>query len=123
MGNSRYAWIIVKDHLSDGPNDPLGNDKGVVGPRGAAISDDATTFSLKSAELARNYEHRHQFRMYDDDGELYYTGTLYWDGEASSPDVGDDDLEVCYAPLAEFGMGAAGCTHIRYSGKPGWDCG
>ena len=112
---SSYAWIIDKDHLSKGPNDPMGNEKGVVGPRDAKVSDDAVSYSLKCAELARNYENRARFKMYDDDRELYYSGTLYFDGVAGE--------EASYSPLADFGSPNAGCVAVLYPGNPGMDCG
>ena len=112
---SDYAWIITKDHLSDGPHDQW-NEKGVVGPWHTKLSDDAVSFSLKSAELARNYERSNTFRMYDDDGELYYTGTLYWDG-------GEPTEDQTYGPLGDFGMPNAGAVVIRYNGHPEWECG
>ena len=40
------------------------------------------------------------FKMYDDDGELYYSGY-------SKPDADFD-------PLDDFGMPNAGCTEIKY---------
>jgi len=45
------------------------------------------------------------FKMYDDDGNLYY------DGMSSHPDV--------FAPLDDFGMPNAGCTEIHYRNKDG----
>lgn len=42
-----------------------------------------------------------RFRMYDDDGELYYDGRI----------VGDYDG---FEPLDDFGMPNVGCTNIRY---------
>lgn len=104
---SSYAWIITKDHLGD-------DDRGTVGPHDANISEDATTFSQMSAELSRNYPLRNQFRMYDDDGILYYTGMLYYH---------EDDEESCYGPLGDFGMPNAGAVLIKYTGHPEMDCG
>lgn len=51
------------------------------------------------------------FRIYDDDGELYYAGVY---GEGDNP--GDEDQ---FAPLDEFGTPNAGATEIRYRSKNG----
>ena len=47
--------------------------------------------------------HPHKFRMYDDDGELYYEG------------YSNDDSS--FDPLDDFGMPNAGCADIRYKNK------
>lgn len=107
MSHSDYAWIIDKDHLADAGDS---GEAGVAGPRGA-------NGETKEA-LSRNYSHHHQFRMYDDDGELYYTGTMFWNGAANAPDE-----EACYGPLGDFGMPNAGCVVVKYTDKPQWDCG
>ena len=115
--NSPYAWIIDRDHLAD----DFGDEKGVIGPRGANVGPDYGTFEENKAELSRNYQHHHQFRMYDDDGELYYTGTLYWNGYANYPE--NEEIDFAYSPLDDFGMPNAGAVLIKYTGKPQWDCG
>lgn len=62
--------------------------------------------------------HSRTFRAYDDDGVLYYTGTLEWDDDSAladgSPD--DDALWETYSYFARY----AGCTSVKYHGKPGW---
>lgn len=51
-----------------------------------------------------------KFKMYDDDGELYYEGRI----------VGEDYHQL--EPLDDFGMGNAGCTDIRYKNEKGiWE--
>lgn len=99
---SDYAWRIDKDHLSDPGEDYCS--QGIVGPRNAAP--------------VETYAHHHQFRMYDDDGELYVTGTLFWNGEADNPSD-----EATYSPLRDYGMGGLGCTLIKYTDRPYWDIG
>lgn len=106
-----YAWIIVKDHLAD----ELWNEKGVVGPREARCSAGGS-FSQKSAELAANYAHHTPFKMYDDDGELYYSGELYFDSDPC-----DMTAEAVFGPLDDFGTPNAGATEIRYSQHPEWN--
>ncbi|AJD82200.1 hypothetical protein EniyanLRS_145 [Mycobacterium phage EniyanLRS] len=110
---SDYAWVIDKDHLYDPAYDFLSDAKGVVGPRDANTT--ADNYDDTRKELAHNYEHHAQFRMYDDDKILYYTGTLYWNG--------DMDEEYAYAPLGDYGMPGAGAVEIRYTGHSEWDCG
>lgn len=124
---SPYAWIVDQDHLSGpggefyDPGDPDDN-IGLVGPSNANVSDTAIPFyEIAKAELCANYQHRHQFRMYDDDGILYVTGTLFWNGYEWDPDSAGD--EVCYAPLRDFGAGGLGCVLVKYTGRPEWDCG
>lgn len=105
MGASPYAWIIDIDHLADSSSD----EAGTVGPHDAAGDD-------KDA-LASHYPNRHQFRMYDDDEELYYTGTLFWIGDA------EPEEEFTYGPLGDFGTPNAGAVSVRYTDKSSWDCG
>lgn len=45
-----------------------------------------------------------EFTLHDGDGALYFTGKL----------LGGDGFE----PLDDYGAPAAGCTEIRYGGKP-----
>jgi hypothetical protein len=78
-----YGWLITKDHVCNGEDD------GVMGPRN--ISDEL-------AALLRKGEGQ-EFRLYDDDDELYYAGKL----------IGDyDGLE----PLDDWGYPNAGATYI-----------
>jgi len=105
---STYAWIIDKDHLYAG-QDYLRQEAGTIGPRDANGS--------TKQELAANYPQHHQFRMYDDDGILYYTGTLYWDDE------GEPLEEYTYGPLFDYGAPNAGAVVIKYTDRPGWECG
>lgn len=93
-----YGWIIHESKIDDG------SDFEVIGP--GNISDEmqaelrAIVAGGKLPTLAR------RFKMYDDDGEHYYTGIL----------IGGEWLE----PLDDFGH-ASGCTRItvrdRRSGK------
>lgn len=87
--------------------------EGVVGPRGAN--------GQTKAELEGNYPHRHVFKMYDDDGILYVTGTLYWVGSPDNP--GSEVDEFTYGPLRDYGDPALGCVRVAYPGRQHWDCG
>ena len=102
--SSAYAWRIDQDHLAPEPTNAVG----VAGPRDARLDTHGNP---------TGYAHCHQFRMYDDDGILYVTGTLFWDGE-SAPEE-----EFSYAPLRDYGMPGLGCVLVRYTGRPDWDCG
>lgn len=45
----------------------------------------------------------YSFRMYDDDGNLYYEGVS-----------DDDDSSDAFDPLDDYGTPNAGCTTIKY---------
>jgi hypothetical protein len=90
---STYAWTITRDHLAE-DDGSLASETGTTGPR------DAPAGML--AQLAAGQGAR--FRMYDDDGELYYDGRL----------IGDPESEDGFGPLDDFGTPNAGATEIRY---------
>lgn len=131
--HDQYAWIIDCDHLYDPENASFTTDEaGTVGPIGAHLGernasrlrslegeDLDNAVELAKIELSRNYPNHHQFRMYDDDGELYYTGTLYWSGPADE----EPEEQWLYGPLNDFGTPNAGAVRISYTGKPEWDIG
>jgi len=101
-----YGWIITKDHLAEEFED-YSSDAGVTGPRG--ISDEMVA-DLKAGK-------GHTFYMYDDDGNRYYTGKMIATGD-------DEETEWAIgSPLDNFGTPNAGCTLIKYHGKPTWDIG
>lgn len=75
-------WIITKDFVDD--------DK--VDAKGCEIDELVNTLGFTEA-----------FRMYDDDGNLYYQGL-------AKPNANFD-------PLDDFGMPNAGCTDIAYRNK------
>lgn len=95
MKYAYYGWIIDTDHIDNG------TDNGVIGPRN--IDPDAAVRLKKDPECGE------RFRMYDDDGELYYSGRILFDLFDDT-----DGYEVEFAPLDDFGMPNAGCTEIRY---------
>lgn len=101
-----YAWTITRDHLTD-PNDP--DDVNAVGVRGPGEASDEALAALAAGK-------GRLFRMYDDDGILYYTGKLV---DLS----GEWDDEACYAPLGNYGGPAAGAVGIKYHGHREMDCG
>lgn len=100
-----YAWTITKDYLND-PADP--DDVNAVGVSGPSEASDEALAQVLAG-------HGRLFRMYDDDGILYYTGRLF-------DTTGDYDEDACYAPLGNYGMPAAGAVEIRYQGHREMDC-
>ena len=92
-------WTITKDYTAE-PEDPPGtniNAVGIVGPGGATMT---------SAEIVAHPEAK-RFRLCDDDGELYYEGSL----------VGDDE----FAPLDDFGGPNAGATTTQIFENGKWE--
>ena len=80
-------WTITEDKIDNGER------VGTVGPKGADLSHQAI----------KNHPERKAFKMYDDDGNHYYSGFY----------VGPDD-ESLFAPLDDFGKPNSGCTEIHY---------
>lgn len=108
-----YGWIIDTDHIDDGKS--VGA-KGTTGPRDApeeliSILERGTAPTSSAIGSFGMY----RFQMYDDDGELYYTGRMI-------TDEGDTE-DACYAPLGDYGTPAAGATEIRYPRHRHMDCG
>jgi hypothetical protein len=53
---------------------------------------------------------KYQFRLLDDDGDIFYEG------------LSDDcDTQGAFAPLDDFGKGYAGCTEIQYFDGQSWN--
>lgn len=89
-----YRWIIDCDHVE--------SKVGVRGPRGINAA----------LDNALNNGEGKSFRMYDDDGELYYEGRLVTSSDEQDP-------EVEFRPLSDFGMPNAGATEIHYRDESG----
>ena len=81
--SSKYFWTIDKDHI-EGTADGL-----------------SCNFMLDTFHPLGE-----QFRMFDDDEELYYEGTIWGDYDG-------------FEPLDDFGMPSAGCTNIQYQNDKG----
>jgi hypothetical protein len=99
---SAYGWAIVYDHL-DHKRD------WVTGPRD--ISPEMTAILKAAAKAGRAHAGKFPtvewFRIYDGDGELYYTGLRTGDAD---PYGSEDGFE----PLEDYGTPNAGATEIRY---------
>ena len=91
------AWTITQDHLTT-PDDDWPSAYGTWGPS------DTVATSLDEVPIP--------FRLYDDDGELYYEGLM---NEAAMDAFGDGR-----DPLYGFGMPNAGCTRLDYEENGSW---
>ena len=103
---STYAWIIDTDHLAEPGAEPGtldGNAATVTGPGDAP---DRLLAKLQDGDGI-------EFRLYDDDGELNYTGRLV------PADLSDSDEG--FGPLDDFGKPNAGCTYIQYKRAGEWE--
>ncbi len=80
-------WIITKDHIPDG------SDR--TGYKSPSFPQDLDPNSLPI-----------KFRMYDDDGNLYYEGRM---------------TEADFEPLDDFGRPDAGCTELRFLNNNQWE--
>jgi hypothetical protein len=85
----KFGWVITVDHIADPSEEAPSNFNavGMMGPRGLT----ATAEEIKSQGV--------EFKMFDDDGELYYEGFV----------LGDD----LNRPLRDFGMPNAGAVDIK----------
>ena len=104
---THYAWIIDTDHLVDGKTISR-SEVGVTGPRSAPID---LLKRLQKGAGAR-------FELFDDDGELCYTGrVIERDPKTSLVTAEPVTEEGCFGPLDDFGRPSAGCTTIKINGK------
>jgi hypothetical protein len=96
---SSYAWRITYDHLESkyvhifGPHNATEDQLNILGARGKYAD-----------KLIR-------FRIYDDDGELYFSGYF----------LGDSESEDGFGPLDDFGAPDSGATEIRYLRGDVWE--
>jgi hypothetical protein len=97
--SARYAWIIDTDHLFDPDDTVTPDEKGITGPHNAP----AEFLTILEGTAPSTGRMVHKFKMYDDDGELYYSGRY----------IGPND-DSMFGPLENFGMPNAGCTDIHY---------
>ena len=79
-----YNWVITADHI----------ETDAVGTRHWSHDN-------------INAENETKFRMFDDDGVLYYEGKIWGDHDG-------------FEPLDDFGTPNAGCTYIMYKEAGGW---
>lgn len=110
---AEYAWLITKDHLAESDKvevtDPYPLLESEVGTMGPEDADEGSLAALGNG-------HGKTFRMYDDDGILYYTGRMVVTGGNDA-----DFAEYSDAPLRDFGGPNAGAVLIKWQGHPEWD--
>jgi len=94
-----HIWRITEDEICGG------DDTGVKGPRGY------DEIKKRLDALPEDKKETIRFRMLDDDGEIYYLGTMTTD---------DPGGECLLAPLDDFGMPNAGCTSIQIHKSGKW---
>lgn len=103
---ARCAWIIDEDHLAEGPPGTYMNAKGIFGP------DDAPIGPLEALWAGEG----RQFKIYDDDGVLYYEGRIIVQFESDEGTLQDEHFK----PLWDFGAPNAGATEIYYQVEGDW---
>jgi hypothetical protein len=91
MSASSYAWIITQNILEHCPAK-------VIGPRSAP---EALVKELTAGA-------GQPFRLFDDDGHLYYEGRIVGRFEG-------------FEPLDDYGQPNAGCTSIQLRTEKGWE--
>jgi len=115
-----YGFIITRDVLHEQVDQQLRNatdsDVGIVGPSDIAREHEEALRYAKTVLPLRTDDREtvtkfiagnsgiHLFRLFDDDGELYYEGLF----------LGDRESELAFRPLDDFGAPNAGCTRIDY---------
>lgn len=100
--DASYGWVITKDHLAKKYKD-IESEVGTYGP----------STITGAIEKALHAGKGHKFKMYDDDGELYYSGRIVIDGEP--------DYYELVAPLRDFGTPNAGAVRVDYKNHPEWN--
>lgn len=94
-GLASYAWIIDTDLLEV----PGQSNTNLTGPSRAPA---AMLHQLETDPDAGD-----QFRLLDDDGQVYYLGRILGGGL-------DADEDAAFGPLTDFGTPDSGCTSIQY---------
>lgn len=96
--SNEYFWTIDKDHIDGTANGLSYGNKRYPTSNEYFWSIDKDTTTPGG-----------QFRMFDDDKNLYYSGTIWGDYDG-------------FEPLDDFGMPNAGCTGIQYKNDEGeWE--
>lgn len=98
-GPSTYAWVITADLTATPEDGPPGTNMNAVGVAGPS---DAPFDLLEAVKVGKG----RAFRIYDDDGNLYYRGRF-----ANASGELDDDA---FGPLSDYGAPNAGATEIHY---------
>ena len=101
------AWGITSDHIWEEGDDPKYKAVGTMEEH-ARIPIEAYVLGHESPELPGKPLPFIDFRLYDDDGELYFEGRLH----------DDDDCEN-QASALKWGESFAGCTTIKVNRQDG----
>lgn len=101
---SGYCWNITADHVDE---DAF---KRTVGP----WNGDESLLKLEPANKWGEAGTR-QFKMYDDDGNLYYEGIIGYTSEYA-----DRAESLGFEPLDDYGMPNAGAVRIDYKEGDEW---
>ena len=96
---SEYAWMVNYDHLEH-------ERICVIGPHNATQAQQEILMHPRT-----NADKLAKFRIYDDDGELYFSGYF----------LGDSESEYAFGPLDDYGMPDSGATEIRYLRGEEWE--
>ena len=91
---SKFGWIVNKEY--EYGESKVGNEVNVMGPR------DLTATKEEIESLGTH------FKMFDDDGNLYYSGYVL-----------ADETHDEFMPLDQYGMPNAGCVTIKLRDKSG----
>jgi len=107
---SGYAWVITQDHICESIDIVSDDPKPSVYCEGDCLFMPNTCAAWVTGPSEATQEEIEQaiksgipFKMYDDDGLIYYSGR-FW-SEDGEPDFG---------PLDDYGTPNAGATEIRY---------
>ena len=96
---SSYAWVITRDHLEH-------TNERIIGPHNCTEAQREILMHPRT-----NADKLTRFRIYDDDGELYFSGWF----------LGDSEAEEAFGPLDDFGAPDSGATEIRYLRGEEWE--
>lgn len=112
MYAARYGWIIDRVNTLE-----LGDESDEQGTMGPSNIPDTLAAALLRGE-------GHMFRMLDDDGIWYYRGRIVFTSDDGPPRLSsrgyvnggltDDEGELEFGPLEDFGEPNAGCVHLQY---------
>ena len=103
------AWLITSDHIADdsAKHPSNANAVGMLGPGKSTFWDSHPV----SVDSVANHPDAVDFKLYDDDGELYYEGVMI---------LGDGDENDCFGPLDDFGRPNAGAVRLDYLENGQW---
>lgn len=103
-------WIITADHINGKPGDTIPSRVGYKRGPTQWIAEYRAADPAKRNRMLEEFKAgmNFEFRLYDDDGILYYEGLC--------KDLDDQDEESAFGPL-DWGMNDAGCTTMKYRKK------